>query len=68
VDPQLVQEFLGKEKSVALTGAQNMGPSRLYHNQGRIYTQAKGARAQGGKLKKIEIEVWYAGEKKAVLE
>jgi hypothetical protein len=35
--------------------------------QGRIYTRAKGARAQGGILKKNEIEVWYAG-KKAVHE
>jgi hypothetical protein len=32
--------------------------------QGRIYARAKGARAQGGILKKIEIEVWYAGKKR----
>jgi hypothetical protein len=38
-----------------------------YNKQGRIYAQAKGARAQGGILKKIEIEVWYA-EKKAFHE
>jgi hypothetical protein len=32
--------------------------------QGRIYARAKGVRAQGGILKKIEIEVWYAGGKR----
>jgi hypothetical protein len=32
--------------------------------QGCIYAQAKGVRAQGGILKKIEIEVWYAGKKR----
>jgi hypothetical protein len=32
--------------------------------QGRIYTRAKGARAQGGILKKIEIEVWYVRKKR----
>jgi hypothetical protein len=31
--------------------------------QGRIYPRVKGARAQGGILKKIEIEVWYAEKK-----
>jgi hypothetical protein len=34
------------------------------HTQGRIYARAKGARAQGGILKEIEIEVWYAGKKR----
>jgi hypothetical protein len=29
-------------------------------HQARIYAQATGAQAQGGILKKIEIEVWYA--------
>jgi hypothetical protein len=33
------------------------------HTQGRIYARAKGARAQGGILKTIEIEVWYVGKK-----
>jgi hypothetical protein len=43
---------------------------KISHGQGRIYTRAKGARAQGGKfpgaayLKKMKIEVWYAGENK----
>jgi hypothetical protein len=36
-------------------------------NQGRIYARAKGARAQGGILKKTEIEVWHAGGKKGCL-
>jgi hypothetical protein len=31
--------------------------------QGRIYARTKGTRAQGGILKKIEIEVWYAEKK-----
>jgi hypothetical protein len=35
----------------------------VYYTQGHIYARAKGARAQGGILKKIEIEVWYAGKK-----
>jgi hypothetical protein len=34
----------------------------MVYDQGRIYARAKGARAQGGKLK-IEIEVWYVGGK-----
>jgi hypothetical protein len=34
--------------------------------QARIYAQATEAQAQGGILKKIEIEVWYAEKKKAV--
>jgi hypothetical protein len=43
-------------------------------NQGRIYAWAKGAQAQGSKfpgagiLRKIKIEVRYAGKKKAVHE
>jgi hypothetical protein len=40
----------------------------ITRTQGRIYARAKGARTQGGILKKIEIEVWYAGKKKAVHE
>jgi hypothetical protein len=28
-----------------------------------IYARAKGARAQGGIFKKMELEVWYAGKK-----
>jgi hypothetical protein len=41
----------------------------MYCGQGRIYARAKGARAQGGILKKkIEIEVWYAGKKGCLRE
>jgi hypothetical protein len=36
----------------------NFGASTVWaQNQGRIYARAKGARAQGGNLKKREIEV-----------
>jgi hypothetical protein len=38
------------------------------YSQGRIYIRAKGAQAQGGILKKIEIEVRYAGKRKVVHE
>jgi hypothetical protein len=39
-----------------------MSTKIIYWRQGRIYALAKGARAQGGVLKEIEIEVWYAGK------
>jgi hypothetical protein len=38
-------------------------PKKIRCIQGRIYAWAQGARAQSGILKKIEIEVWYAGKK-----
>jgi hypothetical protein len=34
------------------------------YTQGHIYAQAKGAQTQGGILKKIKIEEWYAGKKR----
>jgi hypothetical protein len=43
---------------------QNIDNNFNTYFQGRIYARAKGARAQGGILKKIEIELWYAGKKR----
>jgi hypothetical protein len=36
----------------------------IKYNQGRIYARTTEARAQGGILKNIEIEIWYAKKKR----